>query len=122
MSRKERPAYKQACRNRDGSRCQMEGKHGGKITVDHKTPRSIYRVKMKNGESWVDGNPNRLENLQCLCQKHHTEKDRDTELRVSVLKAQLKGENFDLEKHMATFGLEPTKEDFELLLDYLLDN
>lgn len=117
---KEKYDYKREARRRDNFKCQAEGKHKGRLTTDHMTPRCLFRLRSKEGK-WLNYNPNIPENLTTLCQKHHTEKDSDTELRKQVLIKQFNGEDFDLEKHMETFGLEPTIEDFELLLEYIDD-
>lgn len=56
-------------------------------SVDHITPQAIAR-RLK----WTDEEIHSPENTQRLCQRHHSAKDKDTGLRVAVLKAQQRGE------------------------------
>ncbi len=66
----------------NGRRCRSAAE-----SVDHITPQAIGRLL-----GWTEPEINSPDNLQRLCNRHHHAKDKDTQLRVAVLRAQLRGE------------------------------
>ncbi len=66
-----------------GERCQRRA-----TSVDHFTPQCIARDIL----GWTAEQVNASDNLQYLCQEHHSEKDSDTSARKELLHLQLSGQ------------------------------
>lgn len=99
--------------------CQAPGcEVKNRLTLDHFTPKCLFKLKYK-GKHFLSGNPNSLSNTQALCKPHHIEKDSDTRDRMELLSRQLRGKEYGIIEHMREFGIEPTLEDIEKLLEII---